>query len=117
MAAKCFRSDHRAAIDALLLTIPGVTSGVIFGLPCYKIDGAVFATLFGDGVGLKLPAAHVSDLLAQPGFAPFRPFGKSRGDEFVQRNHDDSHDYRHDLDLFDESMAYVTALAHTRGRR
>lgn len=107
MAKAKFNSEHKAVLDDLLLEIPGVSAAVVFGLPCYRVSTGVFATLYDEGVGIKLPAARVSELLEKPDFVPFQPFGRNRGKEFVQINHDDPEDYRHDLALFEESMRYV----------
>ncbi len=107
MAKTKFISEHKVVLDDLLLAMPGVNASVVFGLPCYRVSTGVFATLYGDGVGIKLPATRVSELLENSNFVPFQPFGRNRGKEFVQINHDDSEDYRHDLALFEESMQYV----------
>jgi hypothetical protein len=103
-----YKVELKAVLDDLLLALPGVSAGVVFGLPCYKVNTGVFATLYDDGVGIKLPAARVSELLEKPGFVPFQPSGRNRGKEFVQIHHDDPEDYRPDLALFQESMRYVT---------
>jgi hypothetical protein len=102
-----YNPDLKIALDELLLAHPGVTAGVVFGLPCYKVNGAVFATLCGEGVGIKLPETRVRELLEKPGFVPFRPFGRNRGKEFVQINHEYSKDYQLDQSLFEESMRWV----------
>jgi hypothetical protein len=111
MAHAKFNTEHKSTLDRLLLTIPGVRAGTVFGLPCFKVSAGIFATLHGDGVGIKLPPERVTELLKNPGFVPFQPFGRNRGQEFVQINHDKSDDYRHDLALFEESMRYVEAAA------
>jgi hypothetical protein len=108
-----YKVEHKAVLDDLLLTLPGVSAGVVFGLPCYKVSTGVFATLYDDGVGIKLPAARVRELLEKPDFVPFQPFGRNRGKEFVQLNHDNPEDYPHDLALFEESMQYVLASSST----
>lgn len=102
-----FNSELKAFLDDLLLALPDVSAGVVFGLPCYRVSAGVFATLYGDGVGVKLPAARVRELMDKPGFVPFQPFGRNRGKEFVQIQHDDMEDYRHDLALFEESIRYL----------
>mgnify|MGYP002864013020 CR=1 FL=1 len=102
-----YDAEIKIALDRLLLGVPEVTGGIVFGLPCYKIRGTVFATLYGDGVGIKLPADHVSTLLDKPGFGPFQPFGRNRGKEFVQITRDDPEDYQQDRALFEESIRYV----------
>src|SRR5579871_3517983 len=98
-----YNAELKVTLDELLLDQPEVTSGVVFGLPCYKVNGVIFATLCGEGVGIKLPEARVKELLEQPGFVPFRPFGRNRGKEFVQINHEDPKDYQRDQSLFEES--------------
>lgn len=67
----------------------------------------VFATVWGEGVGIKLSEARVRELLEQPGCVPFRPFGRNRGKEFVQINHENPQDYQHDKPLFEEAMRYA----------
>ena len=107
MGAVNYNPELKITLDALLLEYPDVTTGVVFGLPCYKVHRMVFATLWGEGVGIKLPEARVEALLEQPGFVPFHPFGRHRGKEFIQINHGHPADYAHDLDLFEEAMRWV----------
>lgn len=102
-----YNSDQKRALDRLLLAYPEVSAGVVFGLPCYKVSGVVFATLWREGVGIKLPETRVRELLEKPGCVPFRPFGRSRGKEFVQINHENPEDYQHDRPLFEEAMRYA----------
>jgi hypothetical protein len=102
-----YNPEHKAALDRVLLDYPEVSAGVVFGLPCYKVNGVVFATLWEQGVGMKLPETRVRELLEKPGFVPFRPFGRNRGKEFIQINHEHSEDYQHDQSLFEEAMRYV----------
>src|SRR5258706_3761970 len=89
-------SEQKVTLDRLLLDHPEVSAGRVFGLPCYTVNGVVFATLYGEGVGIKLPEARVRELLEKPGRVPFRPFGRNRGKEFVQINHQNPQDYQHD---------------------
>jgi hypothetical protein len=117
MGALNYNPELQVTLDDLLLAHPGVTTGVVFGLPCYKVHGVVFATLCGEGVGIKLPETRVKELLEQPGFVPFRPFGRNRGKEFVQIQHEYPKDYQLDHALFEESMRYVLSPATgQRGR-
>lgn len=102
-----YNPDHKETLDRLLLAYPEVSAGMVFGLPCYKVSGAVFATVWGEGVGIKLSEARVRELLEQPGCAPFRPFGRNRGKYFVQITRQNPEDYQHDKPLFEEAMRYV----------
>jgi hypothetical protein len=107
MSSLNYNPDQKGTLDRLLLEYPEVSVGVVFGLPCYKANGVVFATLWGEGVGIKLSETRVRELLEQPGCVPFRPFGRNRGKEFVQINHEDPQDYQHDKPLFEEAMRYA----------
>src|SRR5215470_11657874 len=106
-----YNPEHKAALDRVLLDDPGVTADVVFGLPCYKVNGVVFATLYGEGVGIKLSEARVRELLEKPGCVLFRPFGRNRGKQFVQINHENPQDYQHDQPLFEEAMLYVLSTS------
>jgi len=110
-------AERKVMLDRLLLDYPEVSAGVVFGLPCYKVNGVVFATLSGEGIGIKLPEARVRELLEKPGFVPFRPFGRNRGKEFVQINHENAQDYQHDKALFEEAMRYAFSASVDRKER
>lgn len=99
-----YNPEHKAVLDRLLLAYPEVSAGVVFGLPCYKVNGVVFATLWGEGVGIKLSEARIRELLEKPGCVPFQPFGRNRGKKFIQINHENSEDYQRDQSLFEEAM-------------
>src|SRR5258708_39916256 len=99
--------ERKATLDRLLPDYPEVSASMVFGLPCYKVNGVVFATLSGEGVGIKLPEARVRELLEKPGFVPFRPFGRNRGKEFVQINHENPEDYQQNKALLEEAMRYA----------
>src|SRR5579871_6011495 len=75
MAKLSFRADIKASFDQMLLELPEVTVGIVFGLPCYKVRGTVFATLYGDGVGIKLPADRVAELLKSLSLSLSNPWG------------------------------------------
>jgi hypothetical protein len=111
MGSLNYNPEQKVTLDRLLLAHPEISAGVVFGLPCYKVNGVVFATLYGEGVGIKLPEARVKELLEQPGCVPFRPFGRKRGKEFVQINHENPQDYQHDHSLFEEAMRYVLSTS------
>jgi hypothetical protein len=70
-----FNSDHKAALDAFLLGVPGVTPGQMMGHPGYFIAGKMFALLVEDGFAMKLPDEPKKILLAQDNTALFAPGG------------------------------------------
>jgi len=64
-----------AALEAALADTPGIKRRPMFGCPAFFAGRRMFACVYGDQVGLKLPAARVEELL-QSGYVPFRPIGK-----------------------------------------
>lgn len=107
MSDKKYNLAHQEVLDEILLKQPDIVRGRVFGLACYKIYGKVFATLYGDGVGIKLPADRAYELKSLPHISEFRPYNKSRGKSFIQINREISTDYTADIDLLLESADYV----------
>ena len=48
----------------------------MFGCPALFHRGKMFACLYGDVIGLKLPRARVAELIGRAGVEPFAPHGK-----------------------------------------
>ena len=67
--------EHKTAVDALLLGMPGISTGQMFGHPSYKIAGKMFAALMEEGIILKLPQATINDLLTRGNVSSFAPGG------------------------------------------
>ncbi|MBI5960812.1 MAG: MmcQ/YjbR family DNA-binding protein [Chloroflexi bacterium] len=70
-----YHPDHKPAVDALLLALPDVSTGQMFGHPSYKIAGKMFAALMLEGIILKLPKETISDLLQRENVSSFAPGG------------------------------------------
>jgi len=107
-------SDHnydpaqKAAMDGLLLGMPGVKGGKAFGYPAYKVNGKIFAFVGGDGVSIKLPAARVAALTAaQPEIKPFEVTDGVIWREWVMIEHPDPETLAQHIDLFEESLVFV----------
>jgi hypothetical protein len=104
----------KAQIDALLLKLPGVSARKINGLDAYFVSDKMFACISGDGVGLRLPAATVSELrFSMNNTVPFQPGGTASTREWIQINRADAAEYEKDLGLFQASLAFVKG-ARTR---
>lgn len=50
-------SGHKTILDSLVLNMPGVEEGKMFGYAAYYVGGKLFACLYGAGVGVKVPEA------------------------------------------------------------
>lgn len=110
-----YREDHVAALRQLLREVLGVREGNMFGHPAFFVGRRMFACVYGEGVGLKLPAHRASELIEASIAAPFQPYGKPRMREWVQITRARSADYTADRDLLIEAISFV-AGDRTNGR-
>jgi TfoX/Sxy family transcriptional regulator of competence genes len=92
--------EHKKVLDAMLLHLPGVTAGKMFGYPAYYFHRKLFACVYGDGVGVKVPEDVATRLLSEEEVVPFQPMGRPKMREWVRINRTTSEDYRLDLDTF-----------------
>jgi hypothetical protein len=103
-------SVRKAQIDALLLTLPGVSTRKINGLDAYFVSDKMFACISGDGIGLRLPVAVATELqFSRDNIVPFQPGGMASSREWVQINRADADEYEKDLQLFQASLEFVKA--------
>lgn len=103
-----YRSEIKAVLDDLLLTMPGVSVGKAFGYPAYRIERRVFCFVGGEGIALKLPEPRVRELIAED--SDMHPFGPVEGmiwRSWIAIDHIDPEIYEQDLPLFEESIAYT----------
>ena len=107
-----FNPEHKAVLDNLLLGIPFVKAGKMFGFPAYYVNGKLSLCLYEQGVGIKLPEVSAQKLLADDSNAvPFRPLGKPKMREWVQINLVHSEDYQQYMQVFEESIQHVLRIS------
>jgi len=94
----------------MLPNLTDVTGGKMFGYPAYYIHGKLFACIFEDGVGIKLPEDVAAGLLTNAQAVPFQPMGRPKMREWVRIDHQSSEDYRHDEAVFLRSIEFVGSL-------
>ena len=103
-------SRRKAALDALLLALPGVSARTINGLDAYFVTDKMFACISGKGVGLRLPFATTTELrFSRDNVVPFQPAGLASTREWIQIDRADAADYEQDLPLFQASLDFVKA--------
>lgn len=98
-------------LDSFLLKIPLVQPGKMYGHPAYYVGGKMFASLFNDGVCVKLPETRVKELLKHNHIYPFEPRGRKMR-EWVLIVRKDSNNYIKDKDIFEESIEFVFSLTN-----
>ena len=101
---------RKAALDTLLLALPGVSARTINGLDAYFTSDKMFACISGKGVGLRLPVATATELqFARADVMPFSPGGVTSTREWIQIDRADPADHAKDLPLFQASLDFVRA--------
>lgn len=106
-----FNIKHKEVLDTFLLNIPFVKEGKMYGHPAYYVGGKLFASLYMEGVCVKIPESRVAELLKREEIVPFQPMGRKMR-EWVQINRDKSEDYLKDRDIFEASIEFVASLAN-----
>jgi hypothetical protein len=112
MATDSPETIRKALIDAVLLKLPGVVAKKINKLDAYFVSDRMFACINGEGLGLRLPAATVTELqFSRSDVVPFQPGSISAGAtrEWVQINRADAAEYEQDLELIRASLEFVKA--------
>lgn len=109
MADSRYIESHKQVMDELLLGIPFVQSGQAFGYPAYKVETKTFCFVGGDGISIKLSKDRVADLIeAHNAFHPFYPADGILWKGWGSIIYSDSDDYRQHLDLYEESVQFVS---------
>jgi len=72
------------AVRGILLELPAVREGKMFGAPSFFVGRKLFACVLEGVVGFKVPQEQARRMLDKPQFAPFQPYGKRRMREWVQ---------------------------------
>ena len=101
-------SSRKEQIDALLLSLPGVSARKINGLDAYFVNDKMFACISGNGIGLRLPVAIARELqFSRENVVPFQPGGMASSKEWIQIDRADAADYEKDLELFQAALDFV----------
>ena len=108
MTTETPKSERKAQIDALLLTLPGASARKINGLDAYFVSDKMFASISGDGIGLRLPVATATELqFSRNDVVAFQPGGIASTREWIQINCAEAADYEKHLALFRTSLEFV----------
>ena len=111
MAKAQFNLKHKEVLDTFLLDMPFVKPGKMYGHPAYYVGGKLFASLYMEGVCVKVPESFKEELLKKDGIVQFEPMGRKMR-EWVQINRINSEDYLKDKKIFEKSLEYVASLAN-----
>jgi hypothetical protein len=105
-----YSADIKNIVDSILLEIPVVTQGKMFGYPAYYVNGKLFACVYEDGIGIKVPENTAVELIGKPEIGFFQPLGRPKMKEWIQINRENPDDYRKDMEIFNTSIRFVASL-------
>lgn len=102
-----YREDILAVVRELLAGRPEVRERRMFGLPGFMVAGKMFASVYGDGLTLKLPKDTVQEVLSRPDARPFAPMPGRTMREWVLIVHDDPAAFAEDVALLEAAIEFV----------
>ena len=105
-----FNPEIKKTIDSILLGNTSVVPGKMFGYPAYFTNKKLFACIYENGVGVKVPVEVANQLVGQQGIIHFQPMGRRKMKEWIQINRDVPEDYLKDRDIFEKSLSYVGSI-------
>lgn len=109
MSVVTFNRKHREVLDSILLQIPGVGTGTMFGYPAYYINRRLFACIYEEGIGVKVPEKIADSLVGREEIVRFQPIGRKPMKEWIQINRERSEDYRKDQEILKISVDYASS--------
>ena len=104
-----YNEKHKVVLDSFLLDITVVKPSKMYGHPAYYVGGRLFASLYMEGVCVKIPENRVKELLKKDGIEPFTPMNRKMR-EWILIIHEKSEDYLKDRDIFEESIEFVASI-------
>jgi len=100
----------KIVLDSFLLKIPIVVPGKMFGYPAYYVNKKLFACIYEEGVGMKVPFDLANELIGKEGIIPFIPMGRKKMKEWIQINREKPEDYLNDRAIFEIAIKFVAGL-------
>jgi hypothetical protein len=105
-----YDQEIKEILDSFLLEYPEVTSGKMFGYPAYYVRKKLFACVYEDGIGIKVPEDLAKELIGTQGIINFQPMGRAKMREWIQIKRLHPNDYVNDKEIFKASIDYVSHI-------
>lgn len=84
MTIPYYREELLEALRALVARKRGVREAKMIGLPAFYAGGKLFACVWRQGIGLRLPDERASKLVDRGVAGPFRPYGRKALRDWVE---------------------------------
>jgi hypothetical protein len=105
-----YNQNIKEILDSFLLQFPEVTRGKMFGYPAYYAGKKLFACVYENGVGIKVPEDLAEELIKTEGIISFQPMGRTKMRQWIQINRQEPDDYLKDKEIFKASIDYVLKI-------
>lgn len=103
-----YNQNIKETLDSLLLDMPGVNPGKMFGYPAYYVEKKLFACVYENGVGVKVPEDIAEKLTKTEGITYFQPLGRAKMKQWIHVTRQETKDYLKDLEIFQVSIDHVS---------
>ncbi len=105
-----FHPSLKHLVDEIVLKLEGVVPGKMFGYPAYYIKGRLFACVYENVVGLKIPSQRATEFVQYQLVTYFLPRGKRQMKEWVQHGYPTENQFVFLENLILESCTYVQSI-------
>jgi hypothetical protein len=110
-----FSENNKQVLDEIFSGIPGVRFAKAFGYPGYYLGKKMIACVYEEGLGIKLSPEWTEKMLGENRAIPFKPYGRHTMRQWVFIVHENPVDFKKDLDIFYESIQYISSLEDNNG--
>lgn len=107
-----YREDVLKALTEHFALDDDIELGQMMGHPAFYCRNAagrrkMFVAVYGPGIAVKLPPDTIDELLAEPGYEPFRPMGHPMGG-WIVASCDDPQELIDDGELLQQAIDYTS---------
>lgn len=111
-----FSAKHKKVLDEMVLPIPGVKAGKMFGLPGHCVGGKTFACVREDGASLKVPEKIRGEFPKRRGVEHFVPMENGPMKEWVLVTRKNSRDHMKLEDAFVSAIEYALSQSKKKAK-
>jgi hypothetical protein len=111
VAQERYNAQTRDELDRLLLGVPGVTRGQMFGLPTYSVSGKAFVCVMDDSISVRLPEDTAKSMQDGQTYLPFEPMPGRAMREWLRIRREKASEYAQDESLFYRAVEFAAAKA------
>jgi hypothetical protein len=107
-----FSPAVKEILDEIMLNMPEVKPGKMFGYPAYYVNKKLAVFIYYDGVVLKLPDELYNKLMSSESSKakPFSLLNKGKGKNWTIIHHETPEEFEQDFDILGTAVQYIHSL-------